>query len=102
MVTFVRTFPTSLNPLGSDFDIFYSYVLEDDLTLPPSKYSSIQSNTSETVNSVKAEHEADGKYVTRLILDPTCNTWTDNCSKLLMYKITNTNGQWNRFKFNHF
>lgn len=74
MVTFVRTFPTSLNPLGSDFDIFYSYVLEDDLTLPPSKYSSIQSNTSETVNSVKEEHEADGKYVTRLILDPTCNT----------------------------
>ncbi|KAG6575031.1 hypothetical protein SDJN03_25670, partial [Cucurbita argyrosperma subsp. sororia] len=32
---------------------------EDDSTLPPSKYSSIQSNTSETVNSVKEEHEGD-------------------------------------------
>ncbi|XP_023006270.1 uncharacterized protein At4g15545-like isoform X2 [Cucurbita maxima] len=31
----------------------------DDPTLPPSKYSSIQSNTSETVNSVKEEHEGD-------------------------------------------
>ncbi|XP_022138312.1 uncharacterized protein At4g15545 isoform X2 [Momordica charantia] len=31
----------------------------DDLTLPPSRYSSIQSNTSETVNSVKEEQDAD-------------------------------------------
>ncbi|XP_023515351.1 uncharacterized protein At4g15545-like isoform X1 [Cucurbita pepo subsp. pepo] len=32
---------------------------EDDLSLPPSKYSSIQSNASETVNPVKDEPEAD-------------------------------------------
>ncbi|XP_050947800.1 uncharacterized protein At4g15545 isoform X1 [Cucumis melo] len=51
--------------------------VEDDLALPPSKYSSIQSNTSETVNSVKEEHEADGK-------DPTLATSRPRISNSLL------------------
>lgn len=44
--------------------VHFLFVLEDDLSLPPSKYSSIQSNASETVNPVKDEPEADGKIST--------------------------------------